>query len=243
MPKRELLEYIQKKQREGKTQDEIIYKLTSHGWPLAEVHEGFNYLTILNSPEPVHSSSVYEPTRVTNTEAPMQSRSTHWFFEPKIGLGIVAVLLSAIMATLFSITNHISTFSAQITYISFGLCIVAGLLGGLITNLTSRILRVEGRSFAKSLVYYNATSFLTALLATLVYAGAPTAFRIVVPVFGAIFGVIFFWYYYRTTVLKAIGSFVLSLVFGVIVSGILFFLMMFIAGAVFLHFLPSLHSF
>lgn len=244
MPKKELLDYILKKQREGKTQDEIIYKLTSHGWPLVEVHEGFNYLAIMQSPS--QARSMYEPTRIS--EAPEQHlpaqnipQNPHWFFNPSLNTGVLILIIALLVGYGFFFISpfgqSLGIFSAiSFTYSSI-FTVVTVLLSALGVHLVTYILSIQSRSFAKALIYTSVLLIVSAILSTLIIAAKLPG--LVVPIFFIIFGLVFFWYYYETTIVKTFLGVILNIIFGAIITVILTIFGFILGIGLFTNFLAS----
>lgn len=90
------------------------------------------------------------------------------------------------------------------------------IIGGLITKLVTKILSVTPRTFAQAFTFSSLAMLVTAVFSSLTLLGLHPA---VPAVMGIIFWVVFFWYYYSTSIGKAIGAFFINLLVGIIIAG------------------------
>lgn len=239
----ELVLFIKQQLQEGKSKEQIAQTLVPHGWQLEDINAVFTQ--IMPSAQPVQQSvvtpevrqTVIQPTEPVQTNQVAQSNmnttggASSSFKNPTgilAGAGLVIAAIATTLITFYVQTHQVnakalSMLANQNTVIAgiLGVMIIGLIVSGFITKLVARILSIEPRTYAKSALFASFLTVITSIITLVTLAGVPIY---IVPIAGIIIWVVFFWYYFETSVVKAIGAFLLNTLVGAVIAGILFFI-------------------
>jgi hypothetical protein len=244
MAKPELLTYINAQLLRGMSEEDITYKLTSHGWPLIEIQEGFNIILPAAgyAPEPIPAAPqmAYQPAPLQSLPQLSQSYFITTFFNPSLLQGLGAILVVCLVEGLFILLSGNLMIPGTYVLVSTAVFFLFSCLGAGILNLVTRLLSVPNRSFPKALVFTAVNLVLSVVVNALVIgAGAPISLVFIV---GIIFSIAFFYYYYNASILKSLTVFFVTLIFSILIYAILFIAGVGVGLSLF-QLAPSLHSF
>lgn len=209
MAKPELLNYIELKQSKGVSREDITRALLVHGWPLAEINDGFYVLEnpVYNPDHGVHLPP--QPAYVHNHESIFSEQ----FQNPTFLMGLSIFFIGCLLGGGALFITGGSLLTAPFAAIALALMFLTWFATAAIFFGITRILRIPGGTLGKALFFTGMTLIISFILGLLLTVGLPVLLFFII---GTIANFVLFWYYYSVTFLKALAAAVLALVFGII---------------------------
>jgi hypothetical protein len=243
MINQQLLDFIKQKLSSGITRDQITQLLKTNGWNDADINEAFTQITNPGAtnqvPMPTPALSV-SPIPSSSSTPPITQNiknSKHSLKNPSWTMALVTALVASIISSLFILINPQTKNAATSEILSYGTIVifVSLLIGGVVLNFITRILKISGSSVPKALTF-SAIQTLIAFILALLMILIPS---IIVPIIGLFIFFLFFCLYYQVTFLKSLAVFALGLLFSIILSIILTLIAYAVGFSIFKFLMPS----
>lgn len=245
----ELIQFIREQLIAGNSRESITSLLQKEGWVAADINEGFAQVApgvSLGGVQPV----VLQPTVIVQTTGAATSpmiatagtmpatsqpvvlnSSEHSFKNPTFLIGILSVIAAAIISGV-AVPFLLKAKEASLAMMG-GTAFIAGtvgtliasIIGAIILTIVTKIIKASNASFGKSLVFAGMQMIVSIALSFLVSLHVSP---VVTAIIGIVAWFILFMSYYEAGIFKALGAFILNIIFAILfgaVIGVIFMLL------------------